>query len=263
MCKKSCAIEQKGEQNVLKTDRQNEIYSILGEKGSVSVKELASRLFISESSVRRDLALLEKRGFVKRSYGGAHIVNSAETVMPFGMRTYRNAEAKEIIAKKAIDLIHNGNIVFLDQTSTSYFLAREILKSKSVTVVTNNREVLNLLSNGDMTVISTGGTVSRANTNCLFGQNACRSFQEIYADIAFFSAKALSSDGVISDFSQEEVFVRNAMFSSADKKVFMCDSSKFDTHSAYRQCTLGEVDYLVTEGDAESFKKSFPRLSVL
>lgn len=248
---------------MLKTERQNQIYSLLMEKGVVSVKELSEKLFISESSIRRDLAVLEEKGFVKRSYGGAQIINSVETVMPFGMRTYKNVEAKRVIAKKGVELISNGDIVFLDQTSTSYFLAMEILKSKSVTVVTNNREILNLLAGSDLTVISSGGTVSRANNNCLLGQSACRSFEEIYADIVFFSAKSLSDDGVVSDFSQEEVFVRNAMFSTASKKVFMCDSSKFHTHSAYKQCTLSDMDYFITEVQTdEKIQTEFPNLKV-
>lgn len=251
----------KEKEKVLKTDRQNQIYSILMEKGSVTVGELSRALYISESSVRRDLSVLEDKGFIKRSYGGAQLINSVETVIPFGMRTYKNVEAKRIIAKKAVDLISNGDIVFLDQTSTSYFLALEILKNKSVTVVTNNREILNALAESDITVISSGGVISKANNNCLLGQIACRTFEEIFADIAFFSAKALSESGVISDFSQEEVFVRNAMFSSADKVAFMCDASKFGGHSGYKQCTLGDVDYFITESDKiEPYLKKFPNL---
>ncbi len=228
----------------------------MSEKGFVSVKELSERLYTSESSIRRDLAILEKRGVVKRSYGGAHVINSVETVIPFGMRTYKNVEAKKLIAKKAVSLISNGDIVFLDQTSTSYFLAVEILKSKFCTVVTNNREIVNLLSGSDMTVISSGGVVSRANNNCLIGQNACRTFEEIFADFAFFSAKALLADGTVADFSEEEVFVRRSMFKTAAKTVFMCDSSKFGARSGYKQTDLSEIDFLITEKEpTEPFLK--------
>jgi DeoR family fructose operon transcriptional repressor len=249
----------KGEENVHKSDRQSEIYSILSEKGFVTVKELSEKLYTSESSIRRDLAILEKKGIVKRSYGGASIIHSAETVIPFGMRTYKNVEAKKIIASKAVNLISNGDIVFLDQTSTSYFLAVEILKSKSVTVVTNNIEIINLLSSGDMTVISSGGVVSRVNNNCLIGQYACRTFEEIFADIAFFSAKALSSDGTVSDFSEDEVLVRRSMFKNAEKIVFMCDSTKFGTRSGYKQLNISDVDFFVTENDDDEFLKGLKK----
>lgn len=249
---------------MLKNERQDEIYSIISTNRFVSVKELSERLYISESSIRRDLSFLEKEGFIKRTHGGAELINSVESVMPFGIRTYKNADAKKEIAKKALTLVSDGDIVFLDQTSTSYFLALEILKNKTVTVVTNNREIVNLLSNSEMTVISSGGVISKANNNCFIGKNAQRAFEEVYADTVFFSAKSLSSDGIISDFSQEEVFVRNSMFSSADKKVFMCDSSKFDTHSAYKQCSLKDVDYLISEDQrSDKFLDKFKNLHTL
>ena len=94
---------------MFKTERQNQIYSLLMEKGVVSVKELSEKMYISESSIRRDLAILEEKGYIKRSYGGAQIINSVETVMPFGMRTYKNVDAKRIIAKKGVELINNGD----------------------------------------------------------------------------------------------------------------------------------------------------------
>ncbi len=247
---------------MIKSERQNQIYSMLMEKGFVTVTELSQKFYISESSIRRDLAKLESQGLVKKSYGGAQLINSAETVAPFGIRTYKEVEAKKIIAKKAVELINNGDIVFLDQASTSYFLSIEIMKCKSVTIVTNNREIINLLAGTDFTVISSGGTISKANNNCLLGQIAQRTFEQIYANIAFFSAKALSSDGAISDFSQDEVFVRNSILSHADKKVFLCDSSKFDKHSAYKQCTLSDVDYFITEKDNISkYTQQFPNLN--
>lgn len=249
---------------MLKSERQNQICTILMEKRFVTVKELSEKLFISESSIRRDLASLERDGFLKRSHGGASVIKSHELVVPFEVRAHKNITAKQIIAKKAVNLINNGNVVFLDQTSTSFFLATEILKSKSVTVVTNNREILNLLANSDLNVIFTGGVVSKYNKNCLVGQSAQKCFEEIYADLAFFSVKSLSSDGVVTDCSQEEVFVRKAMLDSADKKVFLCDSSKIGTRSAYKQCTLNDVDYLISDDQTvSSYKSSFPKLQII
>lgn len=249
---------------MLKSERQNQICSILAEKRFITVKELSEKLFISESSVRRDLTALEHSGFLKRSHGGAQIVYSEDPVVPFEIRAHKNISAKQIIAKKALSLINDGNIVFLDQTSTSLFLAAEILKTKSVTVVTNNREILNMLAEGDIPVIFSGGVMSKFNNNCLVGANAQKCFSEIYADFAFFSVKSLSDDGVISDCSQEEVFVRNAMLSSCNKKVFLCDTSKIGTRSPYKQCTLSDIDYLISDSDKPNiYKEKFKNLTVI
>ena len=73
-----------------------------------------------------------------------------------------------------------------------------------------------------------------------------------------------SHEGVISDCCREEIAVRNAMLENAAKKVFLCHGGKFGTRSAYRQCSLGDVDYLITEGNCpEDFTKIFPALTIL
>ena len=69
----------------------------------------------------------------------------------------------------------------------------------------------------------------------------------MYADIAFFSTKSVTDDGIITDCSREEIIVRDAMLRNADKKIFLCDSTKFGTRSAYKQCELKDVDYLISE----------------
>lgn len=249
---------------MIKSERQSQICAILTEKRFATVKELSKRLYISESSIRRDLESLEKNGFLKRSHGGAHIAYSGDLVVPFGVRAHKNTEAKQTMAKKAINLISDGDIVFLDQTSTSLFLAIELLKTKSVTVVTNNREILNLLAGSDLNIIFAGGNVSKANNNCIIGPSAQKCFEEIYADFAFISVKSLSKAGIVTDCSQEEVFIRNSMLCSSRKKVLLCDSTKIGTLSPYKQCTLKDIDILITDDYCPyNFKDSFNNLTII
>lgn len=231
---------------MIKTEREEELINIL-RSGYKSVKELSQILFISESSIRRDLTELENKGLVRRSYGGAKLVTPNANVVPFNTRAFSNVDEKREIAVKAAKLIPDESIVFIDQSSTGYFLAREICNRSSLTVVTNNIEIIALLSQYDMTVRCSGGVLSKDNRNCLIGTNAQRTFENIYADFCFFSSKSISSDGIISDYTEEEVFVRNSMLNNSAVKVFLCNSEKFDTHSNYKQCTLTDVDYLICE----------------
>ena len=241
---------------MLKNEREREILNILKtENGFITVKELCQRLFASESSIRRDLTTLENRGFVKRTYGGAELVTNFSNVISFSQRAHHNTEAKKVIAKKAAKLVKDGNIIFLDQSSTSFYLASELMDKHSLTVITNNIEILCLLSGSDLRVISSGGFLGSENRSCLIGPDAQNIFENTYADIAFFSAKSLSDDGIISDCTREEVTLRNYMLNNATKKVFLCDSEKFGTKSAYRQCMLCDIDYLISEN--ESAKKFY------
>lgn len=249
---------------MFKSERQSQIFELLNNKGFVTVKYLSEILFTSESSIRRDLAVLEQKGYIRRSYGGAEVISSGTGILPFNTRSYDFVAEKQKISTKAAELIKKGDIVFLDQSSTAFFLARAIMDKKGITVVTNNIEILNILSHSDITLIASGGTVSKANNNCLIGHNAAKTFEGIYADFVFFSAKSLSDNGVITDCSEEEIFVRNAMFKNSAKKVFLCNSAKFGSHSSFVQCSLEDIDLLISEdGSAEKYKNHFKNIEIL
>lgn len=233
---------------MLNKEREQEILNILKmTNGYVTVKTLCDTLYASESSIRRDLTSLEKRGLIKRSYGGAALETSHSNIVTFNYRTQQNIQAKREIAKKAASFIEDGNIIFLDQSSTCFYLANELLNRKSLTVITNNTEILILLANSKVNVISSGGYLSSENRNCLIGGDARQTFENIYADIMFFSTKSISYDGIISDCSREEIIVRDAMLKNSAKKVFLCDSTKFGDQSPYKQCELKDVDFFISE----------------
>lgn len=250
---------------MLKNEREHEIVNILKtENRFVTVKELCQKLYASESSVRRDLTELEAKGIITRSYGGAEPVTNFSNVIEFSSRAHHNSHAKRIIAKKAASLIKDGNVIFLDQSSTAFYLAAEIMNKSSLTVVTNNIEILNFLSNSQIRVVSSGGLLSRDNRSCLIGGDARYIFEHTYADVLFFSTKALSDDATISDCTREEVLVRNSMLKNAAKKVFLCDSEKFGTHATYKQCSLNDVDVLVSEDEAaQRFAECQTELTIL
>lgn len=250
---------------MLNKERQQEILNILkATNGFVTVKQLCGALFASESSVRRDLKALEDGGLVKRSYGGASIITNFSNIITFNHRTQQNVNAKIDIAKKAATLIEDGDIVFLDQSSTAFYLANEIINRSSLTVVTNNMEIIMLLSNSGIKVISSGGVLSGENRNVLIGGGAENTFENIFADIMFFSVKSMSDDGIITDCAIEEISVRNVMLKNADKKVFLCDSTKFSSRAAYKQCELSDVDYLISEeNNAQKFAEYGRRLKLL
>ena len=235
---------------MLNKEREQGILSILKLNGFVSVKQLCDTLFASESSIRRDLKSLEQRGLIKRSYGGASLENNFSSIVTFNHRTRQNVNQKRDIAKKAVSLVKDGNIIFLDQSSTSFYLATELMNRGSLTVVTNNIEILMLLSNSRVKVISSGGFLSDENRNCLIGGDAQKTFENIFADYMFFSVKAISNDAVVTDCSIEEIAVRNAMFKNSDKIILLCDSTKFGARAPFKQCQLGEVDYLISEDNS-------------
>ena len=189
---------------MLNREREQEILSILKRKnGFVTVRQLCESLFASESSIRRDLKALESQGLVKRSYGGAALERSYSNIVTFNHRTRQNVSAKRAIGQKAAGLIQEGDILFLDQSSTAFYLAVELVDRSGLTVVTNNIEIMMLLANSKNRILSSGGFLSSENRNCLIGSDAQRTFETVYADAAFFSVKALSGEGVVADCSRD------------------------------------------------------------
>ena len=231
-----------------KNEREREIVNILKEKdGFVSTRELCDGLFASESSIRRSLVSLEGKGIIKRNYGGCELNLNRSNAIAFAGRARHNVEAKRAIAAKAAKLIRDGEVIFLDQSSSSYYLAEAIRNNPTLTVVTNNVEIVALLSSLSMRVICAGGILCEGNRACLVGEGAERCFSEIFADILFFSSKSLSEEGIITDCAPEEISVRRAMIKNAARRVFLCDSEKIGSRSAFKQCELSEVDDLICE----------------
>jgi len=240
---------------MLNRERQQDILSFLRTQGGfVTVRALCDRFYASESSIRRDLRALEDDGMVRRAYGGAEATGFGG-VSAFGRRVRQNEAEKRDIAKKAAALVHDGDVIFLDQSSTAFYLAGE-LSRRSLTIFTNSLEILMLLSDSSVRVFSSGGYLSERNRACLVGGDACASFRGVRATAAFFSTGALSDDGFILDYDREEVLVREAMLSSAARRVFLCDSSKFGGSAPYVQCALSSVEYMICEGEsAQRFKE--------
>ena len=143
---------------MIKSKRQKQILELLKENGGfISVLTLSEKLYASPSSIRRDLTQLENLGSVKRAYGGAELINTYSGAIPFNYRYPLNEKGKKIIAKKALPLIKEKCVIFMDQSSTAFYLATMLPNLRTITVVTNNLEILTLLSNTNINVISSVG----------------------------------------------------------------------------------------------------------
>jgi len=231
-----------------KREREQQILSLLQEKHQISVAELNSLLFTSESSIRRDLTAMELRGLVKRTHGGVELVSDNPSIIPFASRLHYKIAEKKKMAQKAMSYIQDGQVIFLDQSSSALFVAHELIHKKNVTIITNNIEILNTMAKSELKVYASGGYISPTNRNCLIGEDAHAIFTRTHADLCFFSVRALSPDGRLYDPTLEEIHIHNSMLDNAAKKIFLCDSGKFNTYSSYLQCSLSDIDVMLSEG---------------
>ena len=237
---------------------------ILLDEGYMTVHELAARLHTSESSIRRDLTRLEERGLVQRSYGGAEPITADSPNVSFKMRMHIDQQKKKKIAAIAIGLVKKGNIVFLDCGSTVQYLAELLPSVKGITVATNGVEALHYLSQHQVRTISTGGTVNPDNSAALVGERVNEFWRSARADICFFSAQALDSDGNIFDNQEAEIASIKNMLPSSALKVFLCDTSKIGKSAAFMIGKLRDVDIVISDKDiSQKYRKKFPSVTFL
>ncbi len=234
------------------TKRQEEILEHLNEHTFLTVERLAELTYTSPSSIRRDLARLQNLSLIKRTHGGASIFNAINQAIPFNSRISKNITEKRQIAKKAASLLHDGQSVMLDGSSTAGFLIPYIAKHKDMMVFTNNMlTAINAVNYGIPTHCIGGYSVDCSAV--LSGTQAYRTIAELQPDILFFASKSLSRRGVISDPVAEENYLRSLMLTHAKFSVFLCDSEKFDSESLYVLTELDQIDACV-------FDKPFPEL---
>ena len=205
-------------------ERQKHILEVLREEGSVSVNRLSKALSVTEETIRRDLEKLEKEDALMRTHGGAIPVDNQE--MPLEKRKQTNTAIKEKLARAAIRFILPGDTVFLDASTTTFFIARELKKMKKVTVVTNSLRILNELADvPDIKVISIGGLVSR--NQSLVGSQAVNCIKEnYYVNKMFFSSRGISINAGILESNEQECAIKQCMVANAKSKFYMFDRSK-------------------------------------
>ncbi len=239
-----------------KCEREDEILALLNETEYATVDYLSRKMNISPSSIRRDLKNLEERGMVKRSYGGVKIADSGGRRIPFDLRSRENSSQKKQMAKLALTLVNEGDVVFLDGSSSAYFVAELLPTLRGVTVITNNLDALTLLSGYDIKAYGTGGIISPENRAVLVGGYTREFLQKIHADIAFISAQAVNEDGTFYDCYAEEVAIRNVMLANAERRVLLCDDSKLGRTSPFYQGDVANLDYIISNSDLSLFFKN-------
>lgn len=229
-------------------DREKQILEILIKEKKVSVKYLAKALFISEPSLRRDLQSLEKQNLIKRFHGGAILEETAlsKNKIPFLIREYEQSSAKSIIAQKALSLINDNDVIFLDASTSCYYLIPLLSSKRNLTVITNGVKALSKLAEYGINTISTGGSLINSCLS-LVGADAHKTIENYNAEIAFFSCRGVSEDGFLTDISIEESNVRKNMIKHAKKSYLLCATEKLNKRYFYNLCHKNDITGIIHE----------------
>lgn len=234
---------------MLSVERREAILKLMQQKRTVSVESLSERFFVSEATIRRDLERMAKENLIKRTYGGAVLLDGSSSDIPLPLREGENAGPKERLAAEAAGLLRSGNTVFLDSSSTVSRLVPRLSALSGLTVVTNAlKTALKLGEYRGARVYCTGGLV-RDNSISVVG-TAARDFLATYhADFLFFSCRGFSFDTGVTEASEEEAGIKRQMIRSAATRVLLCDKSKMGHTYFATICGLEDIDVLITDAD--------------
>ncbi len=232
-------------------ERQQRILEKLKEEGAVSVSKLSIEFSVAEETVRRDLEKLEKQEKLLRTHGGAVPVDDNKYEPSLEKRRKINVEGKEKVAVLAAQLISPGETIFLDASTTTYFIARELKKMQNITVITNSLHAIAELSqNKDIKVIGTGGMVGE--NGSFVGSIAEDSVREKYvADKIFFSSRGVTADRGVLDSNEQECAMKKCMMTNSCKKIYVCGHTKIGRIGFAKLAEFSELDYFVTESDLD------------
>jgi len=233
--------------------RRRLILQLLRTRGSVSVADLEQEFGISAMTARRDLRMLEEEGLANRTYGGAVLPASAAGEDSFEQRIGQAVEAKARLAQATVDLIADGETVFVDSSTTSYFAIRELIGAgRELIVVTNSLPVMQLVGDAARAELVGLGGSYRPVARSFVGPDTVRTARSLLADKALISVKGVTSDGALSDPDPLEAEVKRAMIEQSTQPILQLDASKLESRGLAVIANLEDVALVIAAGISES-----------
>jgi DeoR/GlpR family transcriptional regulator of sugar metabolism len=251
------------ESRILAIDRQRLIQQQLAAQGTVLVTDLSRRHGVTEETIRRDLAKLEKDGLLIRAYGGAYVKEGMHRELPLEVREHSLVQEKTAIAHLAAQLVSDGDTVFLDASTTALHVAMALKRKNNIIVVTNALKIAAALGEwGSIKVICLGGTV-RSTSLTTVGMMTERNLAGFFADTAFICCDGIHPANGVTDASEQEAEVRKSMIEHAKRCVLVADHTKFGRSSFSLIAALTRFDSVISDSPvSEEWERFFSERNI-
>jgi DeoR/GlpR family transcriptional regulator of sugar metabolism len=225
--------------------------------GSLSVEDLAQRLGVDASTIRRDLMRLEQRQLLKRVHGGAIQIdplayNTYGDDLTFQRSMQQHVEEQTRIALAATRLIEPGDSIALSPGATTTYMARAIrhMPIARLTVVTNALNIAMELAGLRNVTLTLVGGILLSDFFATVGPMAEHNLHELYTSKAFISAHGLSVEHGLTGPNQLEALTYRAMMQRARQTIVLADQSKIGHVALYRIAPATAMQTLITGGAA-------------
>ncbi len=232
---------------MLKEERQRTILNEVELHNRVLLTDIAERLDVSIDTVRRDVKELDTENKLRKVHGGAISLAFTSPTAP-NNNTYALQE-KINIAEKAVSLLKEGSVVFIDGGTTCLELARLIPQRLQLTCFTLSLPVaMQLLSKPNVEVILIGGRISKE-AQIAIGASTINELTAIKFDYGFIGTGYVDSLHGLTEFDWDIVQVKKAVINASKKAVLLCISEKLNSQHRYKTCDINAINTMITELD--------------
>ena len=230
---------------MLKEERHQLILNEVSLHNRVLLADIAEVLNVSVDTVRRDVIQLDTEKKLKKVHGGAvslaYANNTGEQTKVYAI------EKKRIIAKKAVQLLRNGNIIIIHGGTTCLEFARNIPEKMSLTCFTLSLPIaIELCKKPKLEVIFLGGTIAKESQIASGGQ-AIHNLSKINADYGFIGTGYVDANYGLTEFDWESVQVKNAVIQASKSTVLLTISEKLNSRNRYKTCEMSDITTMITE----------------
>ncbi|MDC7220102.1 MAG: DeoR/GlpR family DNA-binding transcription regulator [Spirochaetales bacterium] len=249
---------------MIPAERQAAIEEYLWKEGFAQVEELSQLLDVSPITIRRDLDLLEKKGLLERSHGGARSPQYLQREALFEEKGKAHREEKAAIGKYVAQLVQPGETIFINSGSTTRYVAAALAGRKDIRIITNNMTILPVLSSTGGPEILVPGGLYRPQSQCLVGEETLAYLRRVFVDRTIMGTDGLDLEkGFTSPVSQEAAVTRIMVEQCQGEVIVAADSSKIGRVSHFKTVELDDVDLVITDGGLESsLKESFVQVGL-
>lgn len=231
-------------------ERRHEILNRIDREGRVTVAELSRVFSVSEVTIRQDLQALAEQNLLVRTHGGAIPANRLASELSFALRRQQQVLAKDRIGAAGADLIHDGDAIFLDTSSTALAIAMRLGRHRDVTVITNSIAIVQeLMPYPDLTVVMPGGRLRRE-TASLIDVDGLSVLEGYNIQKGFFGAHGLTPEEGLTDVSADEADVKAALVARCREVIAIIDATKWGRVGFASFAPLQAIDTIITDASA-------------
>lgn len=229
------------------TERHEKILAKLNEKGKVEVPDLSESLDVSEVTIRKDLRILEDKGLLFRTHGGASKSNPYTSDKPLQEKEFVHSSEKNSIAKEACKLIGDTDSIILASGTSILAMARCLNPQHHLNVITSAINVsMELSKHENIDILQLGGQL-RHSSNSVVGAYAESFLNNITCGMYFLGVDGIDLDFGITTTNLGEASLNQKCIEVAQVTVVLADSSKFGKRGFGRICNLDQVQHIITD----------------